>query len=265
MSNDSIKPVGPEASFPVVSDGEIGGLLVQTVNGRDLHAFLGVGRDFATWIKDRIAAYEFAEGVDYVTTQDLRSPVRGSAKSRAQVVTEYALTIDMAKELGMVERNEQGRRVRQYFIECERRAKANGPEALAVLNDPAAMRGLLLNYSEKVLTLEGKVAEMAPHVEALDRIANSDGSLCVTDAAKTLQTRPKDLFTFLRRNGWIYTRAGGSAEIAYQARLIDGSLEHKTTTVLRSDGSEKTVTQVRVTPKGLTKLAKLLPPAASPV
>jgi anti-repressor protein len=258
MSTDSIKPASSEASFPAVSDGEIGGLLVQTVNARDLHAFLGVGKVFAAWISERIEAYSFSEGTDFVVFSDPGKNSKGGRPAK-----EYALTLDMAKELGMVERNEQGRRVRQYFIECERRAKASGPEALAVLNDPAAMRGLLLTYSEKVLTLEGKVAEMAPQVEALERIAVSDGSLCVTDAAKTLQTRPKDLFTFLRRNGWIYTRAGSSAEIAYQARLIDGSLEHKTTTVLRSDGSEKTVTQVRVTPKGLTKLAKLLPPAVS--
>ncbi|MTW19466.1 phage antirepressor Ant, partial [Rhodoplanes serenus] len=96
-------------------------------------------------------------------------------------------------------------------------------------------------------------------------IAQSDGSLCITDAAKTLQVRPKDLFTFLRRNGWIYTRPGTSHEVAYQSRLVSGDLEHKTTTVTRSDGSEKTVTQVRVTPRGLTKLAKLLPPVATRV
>ena len=260
MSKDTIKPVPSEVPFPAVVDGEIGGLLVQTVNARDLHAFLGVGKVFAAWITERIEAYSFSEGADFVVFSETGKNPQGGRPAK-----EYALTLDMAKELGMVERNEQGRRVRLYFIECERRAKASGPEALAALNDPAAMRGLLLTYTEKVLTLEGKVAEMAPQVEALERIAVSDGSLCITDAAKTLQARPKELFTFLRRNGWIYTRPGGSAEVAYQARLVDGSLEHKTTTVLRSDGSEKTVTQVRVTPKGLTKLAKLMPPAATPV
>lgn len=130
------------------------------------------------------------------------------------------------------------------------------------LNDPAALRTLLLGYTEKVIALEGEVEEMRPQVQALERIALSDGSLCITDAAKTLQVRPKALFAFLRAHHWIYTRGGGSGEIAYQDKLASGLLEHKTTTVSRSDGSEKTVTQVRVTPKGLTRLAREFPPAA---
>lgn len=129
-------------------------------------------------------------------------------------------------------------------------------------SSPTVMLAVLDHLRGQVQNLEGQVAEMVPQVQALERIAVSDGSLCITDAAKTLQARPKELFTFLRRNGWIYARPGTASEVAYQARLVDGSLEHKTTTVLRSDGSEKTVTQVRVTPRGLTKLAKLLPPPA---
>ena len=157
----------------------------------------------------------------------------------------------------MVERNEQGKRARLYFIECERRAK----DPMAALNDPSAMRGLLLTYSEKVIELEGAVEEMRPQVQALERIALSDGSLCITDAAKTLQVQPKALFSFLRSHRWIYSRPGTSHEVAYQDKLAAGLLEHKTTTVARSDGSEKTVTQVSVTPKGLTRLAKEFPPA----
>ena len=132
-------------------------------------------------------------------------------------------------------------------------------DPMAALNDPAAMRGLLLSYTEKVLSLQGEVEEMRPKTQALDRIADSEGSLCITDAAKTLQVTPKALFTFLRSNGWIYSRGGG-AEIAYQDKLVSGLLEHKTTTVSRTDGSEKTVSQVRVTPKGLTRLARECPP-----
>lgn len=132
------------------------------------------------------------------------------------------------------------------------------PDPMKVLSDPAAMRGLLLTYTEKVIALEGEVAEMRPQVQALERIAVSDGSLCITDAAKTLQVRPKSLFAFLRSHRWVYSRMG-SGEIAYQDKLASGLLEHKTTTVYRSDGSEKTATQVRVTPKGLTRLAREFP------
>lgn len=140
-------------------------------------------------------------------------------------------------------------------------AKANDPARL--LTDPAALRTLLLENVEKRIELEAENAELRPAAAALERIAEADGSLCVTDAAKTLQIRPKDLFTFLRSNGWIYRRAGTDTDIAYQSKLITGLLEHKTETVHRHDGTEKVRTQVRVTPKGLTILGKLLPPAVA--
>lgn len=135
-------------------------------------------------------------------------------------------------------------------------------DPFTLLNDPSAMRGLLLTYTEKVLTLESHVADLLPKADALGRIAESEGSFCITDAAKTLQVQPKALFSFLRSHRWVYTRAGSSQEVAYQDKLASGLLEHKTTTVTRSDGSEKTVTQVRVTPKGLARLAQEFPPVA---
>jgi len=128
-------------------------------------------------------------------------------------------------------------------------------------NDPSQLRGILLSYTEKVESLEKRVDQLLPSETALNRIANADGSLCVTDAAKALQIRPKDLFEYLRGNGWIYRRAGSSHDVGYQSRVIDGTLEHKVTTVLRPDGSERVTEQVRITPKGLTKLAKLIPGA----
>lgn len=108
-----------------------------------------------------------------------------------------------------------------------------------------------------------QIAVMTPKVEAFDRIANTDGSFCITDAAKTLQMRPKDLFARLREDRWIYTRAGKSDYVAHAPKLDAGLLEHKTTTVSRTDGSEKSVTQVRVTPKGLAKLAAIFSEGAA--
>jgi|GEM_PF-4502416 len=101
-----------------------------TVDGRELHAFLGVGRDFSTWIKDRINEYGFIDGTDFVVftksgeNPNLDSPRSGIQKGRGgRPTTTYTLTIDMAKELSMVEKNEKGRQVRHYFIECEYRAR----------------------------------------------------------------------------------------------------------------------------------------------
>ena len=108
----------------------------------------------------------------------------------------------------------------------------------------------------QVLALE--VQAMAPKVEALERIAKSDGSLCLTDAAKTLQVQPRQLTQILQTKHWIYRRPMGSGWLAYQDRIQSGHLEHKVTTGEKSDGHEWTNTQVRVTAKGLTRLAQVL-------
>lgn len=99
----------------------IGTDLVQTVNARELHAFLGVGKVFRAWIQDRIQQFRFVENQDFVCFEDLSRPNLDASKSRQQKTKEYALTIDMAKELSMVERTPKGKEARQYFIECERR------------------------------------------------------------------------------------------------------------------------------------------------
>ena len=131
-------------------------------------------------------------------------------------------------------------------------------DPMAALNDAEFLRGTLLSYSEKVIALDHKVEEMQPDVEALERIAKADGSMCITNAAKHLQVQPKFLFKMMSENQWIYRRAGGKAWVAYQDRIQSGVLEHKVTTVERSDGSEKVVEQVLVTAKGLAKLSKML-------
>ncbi|HEC2064219.1 TPA: phage antirepressor KilAC domain-containing protein [Klebsiella oxytoca] len=131
-------------------------------------------------------------------------------------------------------------------------------DTMAALNDPEFLRGTLLTYSEKVIALEHKVDEMLPDVEALDRIAKAEGSMCVTNAAKILQVQPKYLFRLLSESHWIYRRTGGRSWLPYQDKIQSGVLESKVTTVTRSDGSEKVVEQVLITPKGITKLAKMI-------
>lgn len=129
-------------------------------------------------------------------------------------------------------------------------------DPMQILSDPAAMRGLLLTYTEKVLALESKVEALAPKAEALERIAEADGLMNCTVAAKALQIQPKRLFDWLRANHWIYRRPGGAGNVAYQDKIQCGYLTHKVTTVQREDGSEKVVEQVLVTGKGLAKLSQ---------
>lgn len=111
-----------------VNQSQVGDDLVQTINARDLHAFLEVGKDFSNWIKDRISLYGFVEHVDYVVFAKTGENSSGGRPQR-----EYSLTLDMAKELSMVERNAKGKQARQYFIQCERVAKSpnNNPMLVA--------------------------------------------------------------------------------------------------------------------------------------
>lgn len=110
---------------------QVNGDTIQTVSARELHAELEVGRDFSTWIKGRIEQYDFIENIDYVVFPNFGenasdSPIRGnqaSGRGGDRRSIEYHVSLDMAKELAMVENNDQGRKARRYFIECERRLK----------------------------------------------------------------------------------------------------------------------------------------------
>ena len=120
---------------------EISGATVQTCNARDLWEFIESKQEFSNWIKGRIEKSGFVDGEDFTVDKFING--------RATVI-DYHLTIETAKELAMVENNDKGREVRRYFIECERRAKTP-IDPMQLLADPAAMRGLLLNYTEKVI------------------------------------------------------------------------------------------------------------------
>lgn len=108
--------------------GELAGEMQQLVNARDLHSVLDVGRDFSTWIKERIQQYGFMDGEDY------RSPNSGSGENQGLRRffpggnrIDYHLSFDMAKELAMLEGNEKGRQARRYFIQMEKLARQEIP------------------------------------------------------------------------------------------------------------------------------------------
>lgn len=136
-----------------------------------------------------------------------------------------------------------------------RTGRYGGGDALAVLNDPSALRSLPLGYAERVQGLEAQVVAQAPKVEALDRIATARGAVCLTDAAKALQLRRCDLINWMQEHAWIHKREGTSWK-AYQPRIAQGVLVHK---VVTRDGAagERLYDQVLVTPKGLARLAEL--------
>ncbi|EAM2671876.1 antA/AntB antirepressor family protein [Salmonella enterica] len=131
--------------IPVIS-GVIGRQKTEIVSAKSLHSALGVKRDFTTWIKGRIKRYSFTEGVDYVVVENLTSPVPGSSKSRQRVEHDYLITLNMGKEMAMVERTEQGRAVRRYFIRCEEELHKAAPEKAAKLRRELKARITAASY-----------------------------------------------------------------------------------------------------------------------
>lgn len=91
---------------------EIGTEEVNSVNAREIHSFLKVKTEFSHWIKRAIKKYDFLENVDYLTVVK---------KDGRQTLKDYIVTIDMAKELSMLENNEKGKEIRKYFISCEKK------------------------------------------------------------------------------------------------------------------------------------------------
>lgn len=109
----------PNNSIIPITSHILSGTQEQCVDARDLHTFLEVGRDFTTWIKDRISEYGFVVEQDFI----ICSPNSGSKKRGGANRVDYILSLEMAKELAMVEKNEKGREARRYFIACERSSK----------------------------------------------------------------------------------------------------------------------------------------------
>lgn len=133
---DRIEPATAIAKLIPVGTSNIGDAIVQTTSARDLHVFLKVGKDFSTWAKAQIARARLVEGRDFVS-----SPSRGSS---GQHIVEYHLTLEAGKHVAMLSETEKGFEVREYFIECERRAltaptKRSSRAAQSLLSDAKAI------------------------------------------------------------------------------------------------------------------------------
>lgn len=142
--------------IPVIS-GQIGGRVAGIVSARALHKALGVGNDFSTWIKLRIDEYGFTQGTDYeiFDSSDFRNQSSENNQSDSEWTTkrggdrrskDYGLRLGMAKEVAMVERNEQGRAIRRYFIQCEEELLRRAPEKTATLRRELKARVTAASY-----------------------------------------------------------------------------------------------------------------------
>lgn len=150
----------------------------------------------------------------------------------------------------------------------DRWQELEGAEAKPTLDleNPAALRGLLLGYTEKVLALEGRVATLAPQADALHRLAGgAETTLCLRDTAKHLQLKPMAIYPWLEGISWIYRRKENAKWVAHQPQIDNGRLIHKLIEHNNArDGSTRQEAQVRVTQKGLARLAWLISKGKGP-
>jgi phage antirepressor YoqD-like protein len=123
---------------------------------------------------------------------------------------------------------------------------------------PSALR-LAASQAEQNLQLQHVIDKQTPKVEALQRLARTQGDVCITTAAQLLGIRPTKLFAWLNQNRWIHRRTAHSSWVAYQPRLNTGWLKHKLIKVGGGEGQDiKVVEQVMVTRSGIVTLAEQL-------
>jgi len=195
--------------------------------------------------------------------QDIGDPKFGASSFEAQYTTpqnkqskEYRLPKDLTFTLITGYRADLRYKVVKRLRELESQSQP------AMLSGPQLMAAALVVADATMRAQSVQIEEMREDVAAHERLTKADGSLNITEASKSLGMRPKDLFDWLSHNGWTYKRTGGSGWLGYQTKCNQGLLEHKTTTVLKADGSERITEQVRITAKGLSTLAKVIRPTA---
>lgn len=168
----------------------------KAVNARDLHSFLQVGKDFSTWIKNRIDKYDFIEGKDFQTLYldyqgnllNIRPPQNGDSENQQVSKIEYALSISMAKELSMIENNERGKQARKYFIACEenKHELSRKDLALMVLQAEEEKERLALEVQKKEEEKQAIIEETKPAVVFTECVKNASTNILIRDLAKLI-------------------------------------------------------------------------------
>lgn len=175
----------------------------RAVNARELHAFLGVGKDFSSWMKDRIAKYEFVENQDFEVFTNFGENPQGGRPT-----IEYALSIDMAKELSMVENNDKGRQARKYFIECEKIARSKVLPSYQI-EDPIERAKRWIAEQEEKKALEARNAAMQPKADYFDNLVEKGLLTNFRDTAKEIGLKQNQFIKVLLEKKYIYRDVKG--------------------------------------------------------
>lgn len=208
-----------QALIPVV-DFQIGDATVPAVNARELHAFLQVGKDFSTWVKDRVTQYGFAENKDFATF-----PQNGGKPLTGRPSKDFMISLAMAKELAMVERNDKGKQARLYFIACEQRALQLANSAALPAGD-AIPPGCPRFNGVPVLTNQQLQAllRVSRHTVRSNRILRP-GRFKVGVHYFNLSGEPLRNFTLDNINNGVFTRRGGRRLTIWSLAGVEAHLQ----------------------------------------
>ena len=213
-----------------------------TVSGRELHEKLGIKTAYKDWFP-RMCEYGFTEGEDFC------SFLSGSTGGRP--ATEHQLTIEMAKQICMIQRTEIGKQYREYFIELEK--KWNSPELVMARALKMANRQIE-RVTAQLETVNAKLEEAKPKIVFADAVSASKTSILIGDLAKIIRQNgmeigQKRLFEWLRKNGYLM-KNGTSKNLPTQRSMEHGWFEVKEHVVVTPSGENKITRTTKVTPRG---------------
>ena len=213
-----------------------------TVSARDLYEFLEATERFNSWF-ERMTQYGLTEGEDFNPLKSLRVQTEGNREVQREV-DDYQLTIDTAKQIAMLQRNEKGTQARKYFIQVEN--AWNSPERV--------MARALTSANKTIETLKIENSEMKPKALFADAVAASNSNILIGDLAKLIKQNGHDigqkrLFDWLRDNGYLI-KYGSSRNMPTQLAMNLGLFKVKESTFSNPDGSVRITRTTKVTGKG---------------
>lgn len=213
-----------------------------TVSARDLHERLNIESNFTTWFK-RMCEYGFEEEKDFFPKMEESTGGRPSK--------EFDISVDMAKEICMIQRSPEGKQIRQYFIELEK--AWNTPEQIMARALKMANQSIESLKQDNAVLLEDNKRMRLKEIFA-DAVSSSNTSILIGELAKILrqngvQTGQRRLFTWLRENGYL-VKSGSSRNMPTQRSVERGLFEIKESTAINPDGSTRINRTPKVTGKG---------------